>query len=287
KMKKAFLYGIAVTTVMVAICLKPYFSPDGTVTMLDIGQGDAFVVELPYRKGVIMIDAGATFSFNDMEASNRNYEQIIKPYLQSRGIHQIDVLFLTHEDVDHIGSTPFIAEEMNVEKVVISDYFEMPHDLAHILQERNVPMEIVTRGDQVQISDHPIYVLGPGQNYDSPNDNSLILYTKLGGKYWVFTGDISKEQEQDLIKTYPKLTVDVLKIAHHGSKTSSDEGFISHIKPDYGLIPAGVNNRYGHPAEEVINVLEENSVRILRSDEHGAVQYRYKHQEGTFYRFLP
>jgi competence protein ComEC len=287
QMRKAFLCGVAITAVMIAVCLKPYVSPYGTVTMLDIGQGDAFVIELPYRKGVIMIDAGASLSLDEKEPSERNYQQVIKPYLQSRGIDQIEALILTHEDIDHMGSMSFIVDELKVERVVISEYFELPRDIAQLLQEKNVLLEVVTREEELQVGGQPFYVLGPGRDYHSSNDNSLILYTKIGGKYWLFTGDISREQERDLMTTYPKLTTDVLKVAHHGSKTSSDKKFITQMNPEYGLIPVGENNRYGHPSKEVVELLDENHVMILRSDQHGAVQFRYKDEEGTFYRFLP
>src|SRR5690625_6775407 len=84
--------------------------------MLDIGQGDAFVIELPYRKGVILIDAGASFSFKDFKPSERVYSQIIQPYFYYRGITDIDAIIVSHEDIDHNGSIPFIVEDFNVDR---------------------------------------------------------------------------------------------------------------------------------------------------------------------------
>src|SRR5690606_25111533 len=92
------------------------------------GQGDAFVIELPYRKGVIFIDAGAHFSFTDFTTSNKVYRRIIKPYLHSRGINKIDAIFLSHEDSDHVGSVPFIIEDMRVDLIVMSDLYQLDEE---------------------------------------------------------------------------------------------------------------------------------------------------------------
>lgn len=285
--RRTFEYGIMLTLLIMAVSLKSFLSPYGTVTMLDIGQGDAFVIELPYQKGVIMIDAGAAFSFEDMEPTDRNYEQIIKPYLYSRGIHQIDALIVTHDDLDHMGSVPFIVQEMNVKKIVVSNYFQFSDELSNAIHEHNVQVEVVERGDQLQVADQLLYVLGPYSDQQSSNDNSIILYAKIGGKYWLFTGDISKEQEREIIQTYPELEVDVLKIAHHGSDTSTDEQFIQHTHPDIGLISVGNNNAYGHPSDEVVELLAASGTTVLRTDLHGAVQYRFTQEKGTFYSYLP
>jgi len=180
-----------------------------------------------------------------------------------------------------------MIEEMNVQQLVISPYFDMSKDLAVLLETANVDLHVVERGERLQIHDQPFYVLAPSKDYQSANENSIVLYTELGGKYWLFTGDIGKEQEKELLETYPNLIVDVLKVAHHGSNTSTDEAFISHINPEISLISVGENNAYGHPTEEVIHLLMENNSTILRTDQHGAVQFCYKENEGTFYHFLP
>src|SRR5690625_7557110 len=105
---QAFKYGFTLTLFLTALLIRPLFSPYGSVTMLDIGQGDAFIIELPYRQGVIFMDAGATFSFSEMDFTDRVYEQIIKPYLYSKGIQSIDAIFISHEDMDHMGSVDFL-----------------------------------------------------------------------------------------------------------------------------------------------------------------------------------
>src|SRR5690625_6724754 len=104
KLVASFQYGILLTGVLMSLILRPYRAPVGTVTMLDIGQGDAFVIELPYRRRVFFVDAGAGFSFTDFKSNNKVFKHVIKPYLYSRGITKIDAIFISHEDIDHMGS---------------------------------------------------------------------------------------------------------------------------------------------------------------------------------------
>jgi competence protein ComEC len=151
--KKAFTVGLCISLFMACILMRPYLSPEGSVTMLDIGQGDAFVIELPYRSGVIMIDAGARFSFEDMEATDSVYQQIIKPYLYARGIQKIDALFLTHEDMDHMGSVSFMVEELKVDQILISEYFELDGKTALQWMENNVEISRVSPHEKWKIGD--------------------------------------------------------------------------------------------------------------------------------------
>jgi competence protein ComEC len=282
---KAFVYGLCICLLMISILIRPYLSPEGRITMLDIGQGDAFIVELPYRRGVVMIDAGASFSFEEMEPNKNVYNQIIKPYIYDRGIRQIDAIYISHEDIDHMGSVSFMVNELDVEQILISDYFQLDEQTALHWMDNNVEIKRISRNEELEIGGQHFHVLAPIGDKHGANENSLVLYTEAGGERWLFAGDIGKQEEKEILKRYPNLHVDVLKVAHHGSDTSSDQSFIDVLNPDFALIPVGVNNSYGHPSSEVINRLE-NAV-ILRSDKNGAVQFRYKQNEGTFYKFLP
>src|SRR5699024_218379 len=120
KLATSFKYGMLLTGVLMSLILRPYVSPVGTVTMLDIGQGDTFVIELPYRRGVFLMDAGSGFSFTDFKTNNKVFKHVIKPYLYSRGITKIDAIFISHEDIDHMGSVEFLVEEMKVDQIMIS-----------------------------------------------------------------------------------------------------------------------------------------------------------------------
>ena len=283
----AFRYGIYLTALLMLMVIRPYFSPAGNITMLDIGQGDAMVIELPYRKGVIMVDAGAQMAFESDEPSDRVFKQIIKPYLYSRGISKVDAVFISHEDTDHMGSLRYMAENMMIDSVIVSDFYTFSEQMTEALANNGTTVLRVSPEETVTIGDQTFYVLAPEQDKQSANENSLVLYTAIGGKTWLFTGDIGTETEHKLVNAYPELQADVLKVAHHGSDTSTDPVFLQKLHPEYGLISAGENNMYGHPHTSVIEALEEANINIVRTDQKGAIQYYFSKSEGTFSTYLP
>lgn len=283
----AFSYGCLLTLMIMAVMLQPYFSPNGSVTMLDIGQGDAFILELPERKGVFFFDAGAQFSFKDFEATDHVYQHILKPYLHFKGIRDIDAIFISHEDLDHSGSVGDLVKEMNVKTIVISDYYELSDATLRQWEKHGVTIQRVKQQDEIAINGQVFTIVSPMEDRGSPNENSLVVHTHIGGKNWLFTGDIGKETERQIMNTYTHLSVDILKVGHHGSNTSTDADFIQSIQPSYAFISVGENNMYGHPTPEVIQTLEDANVHVLRTDQDGAVIFRYEGDIGTFYKFLP
>lgn len=284
---QAFKYGVTLTLFITIILLRPYFSPLGSVTMLDIGQGDAFIIELPYRKGVIFIDAGATFSFSEMEFTDKVYKQTIKPYLYSKGIHSIDAIFISHEDMDHMGSVDYLVDEFSVENIYISPFYKLSEESVHIWSENKVNVNLVEKDHQITLYNTSFNVLSPFRDTESDNENSLVIYTEIGGLVWLFTGDIGVETEKELMKNFPQISIDVLKVGHHGSKNSTDPSFVKHLTPHYALISVGESNTYGHPAQEVIKSLEEANISIMRTDQQGAIIYRFKDNNGTFMEYSP
>ncbi|MHA6252186.1 DNA internalization-related competence protein ComEC/Rec2 [Oceanobacillus sp. CAU 1775] len=282
--KHAFIAFLLLISLIIGYASTPYLSPRGYVTMLDIGQGDAFIIEQPHRRGVYMIDAGARFSFEDMEPTNTVYKQVIQPYLRSKGIHKIDALFLTHDDLDHIGSVKYMIEDGVVEDIFVSEYFPVNEQFLEEIERSKVNIYSLTQGKTIKLNEQSLTVLSPIRDKQKSNENSLVLYTEIGGKTWLFTGDITKEEEKELIKKY-KLNVDVLKVAHHGSSTSTDQDFLEQINAKIALIPVGNNNRYGHPTNEVIETLTNQKIQIFRTDKHGAVQYQYIDEAGSFFIF--
>ncbi|MDY0405516.1 DNA internalization-related competence protein ComEC/Rec2 [Virgibacillus sp. 179-BFC.A HS] len=287
KLKQAFLSGILLITVVMAVMIRPYISPYGSLTMMDIGQGDAFILELPYRQGVFMIDAGAKFSFEDHTATDSIYKQILKAYLYKKGITTIDGIFISHEDMDHAGSVAFLLNDFQVENLIISPYY--PLDVQQIQKTRNNKTRIiqVKQGQQITLAGQAFTILSPMEKTTDSNENSLVFWTSFGGKSWLFTGDAGKETEKKIMQAYPNLTADVLKLGHHGSKNSSDEQFIRQLGAQFALISAGRNNRYGHPHQEVLDLLSEHHIHILRTDKQGAIIYRFNGERGTFFSFLP
>lgn len=285
--KRAFQYSLTFVALIVVLLLQPYFSKEGTITMLDIGQGDAFVIELPFRKGVFFIDAGAHVTYSDEQISDTVYHQVIKPFLYSRGIFHIDAIILSHAHVDHYGSSQFIIEDFHTPLLIVSEFFELNDLEKKFLHEHRVDILRVRGADSFTLHGQTFNVLSPVKDELDIDDNSLVLQSKFGNKTWLFTGDISRTIERKIISQYNDQVIDVLKVAHHGSRTSTEPHFIKHFNPQYALISVGHNNSYGHPHKEVIETLKEANINILRTDEHGAVQYIFTEESGTFFTFLP
>lgn len=269
------------------IAIKPYLSPYGTITMLDIGQGDSFIIELPYRKAVFFIDAGAKMSFEDNQATDTKYKQVIKPFLYANGIAKIDAIFVTHEDIDHVGSVPFMLNDFKVDRVFLSDYYHLPSETINKWKEKDIAVQRIVAGNEIDFHGYPIQILSPHTDKKETNSNSLVMHMNLGGLGWLFTGDIDKNIEGEIIKQYPNLPFDVLKVAHHGSNSSTDKSFVEQYKPSVAWISVGKDNSYGHPTKDVLDVLHNEGMTIFRTDQDGAVQYQFKKEKGTFLKYLP
>lgn len=248
---------------------------------------DAFVIELPYRRGVFLIDAGASFNFENFEPNATVYNRVLRPYLMGRGIQSIDTIFVSHPHLDHHGSVRYLLEEFKVGEIVLDPFYPLDEqELLHWYQKSDVQIKLAKVNEAIVRKGHSFFVLSPHRDRKDANDNSLVLLSKIGQKNWLFTGDISKSIEKEIVKKYPSLSVDFLKVAHHGSKTSTAPELIEAIRPRYAFIPVGVNNRYDHPAEEVIDLLAEYEVKVYRADHHGAVQYKYREGKSTIVPFV-
>ncbi|OMF61896.1 DNA internalization-related competence protein ComEC/Rec2 [Paenibacillus sp. FSL R5-0490] len=300
KNKKAIIKnGVLPILAIIIHYLSNVITPAGEITFIDVGQGDSILIKLPYGRGNYLIDAGGApmFESEDWKMRSDPYEtgmDTVVPFLKSKGISEIDKFFLTHGDMDHIGGASAVLKEMKVKSVVFSqgsEFSEAEKDLA--VQAKNSKSEIffTKAGDSWLIGDSVFQVLSPfgGEMGDGvgQNDGSIVLFAKVGGLNWLFTGDLEEQGEGQLIKSYPKLKADVVKIAHHGSKTSSTDLFLAGVKPRIGVISAGRNNRYGHPHNDVMSRLNDYKVKVLRTDKQGAITYFFKGDSGTFSVQLP
>ena len=227
---------IKIGGLLVVLYLYPYIQPFNQVVMIDVGQGDSFLVMRSFNQGNYLIDTGG----------NQNYDLATKriiPYLKSIGIRHLDALIITHDDFDHAGANESLQKNFKIKKVI-------------------------TKGEDIG----NLKYLELPYSGDDKNANSLVYYMKLDHLGYLFMGDLPIAQEDELLKLYPHLEVDVLKVGHHGSKTSSGSKLLSHYLPNYGLISVGKNNLYRHPNYEVIERLKAYDVKIYRSDEMGMVE---------------
>ena len=196
-------------------------------------------------------------------------EDVIIPLLKSKGIHHLDKLIFTHADADHIGSASEVIRNFKVKEIVIgtdSEEFYRDKDSIQIALSKNIPISRVTKGDSWYMADAAFYILHPYQKEEDANESSIVLFAKIGGLTWLFTGDASESVEQELMRSFPKLQVDILKAGHHGSKTSSSKNFLEQIQPKVAVISVGKDNRYGHPHQQVLEVMKQLDIAIVRTD---------------------
>ncbi|MDF2010897.1 hypothetical protein P2R53_03830 [Priestia megaterium] len=150
-----------------------------------------------------------------------------------------------------------------------------------------MPVQIVQQGDSWQEGGVLFQIISPTGFEETSNNGSIVIDAKLGNLRWLFTGDLEKEGEQRILKDSLNLKADVLKVGHHGSKTSTSEEFVQHLNPKVALVSAGQKNRYGHPHQEILELLKSCGVYIYRTDEDGGVMYKFTKKSGTFSQQLP
>ena len=265
--KKEYLFLLLIT--LFIHYLYPFINDKDYINFIDVGQGDSLLIH--YQNKNIMIDTGGSLT-NQGNISNNT----IIPLLKSYGINKLHYLILTHGDADHMGEAIYLVENFKVEKVIFNcgEFNELEQDLIKVLDRKKIPYYSCIK--QLNIADNKLYFLNSG-DYGNENDNSSVIYTALNHYKFLFMGDAGVEVEEDLIEKYNLNNIDVLKVGHHGSKTSSSEKFINDINPKYSIVSVGKNNRYGHPNKEVLNNLEDS--KIYRTDKQGSIMFKIKNNK--------
>lgn len=291
----------------ICACLLPFFlffsqyivtsfPIKGEITFLDVGQGDSIFIRLPFGKGVYLIDTGGGLEYKreEWQVKDRNFEvgkDTVVPFLKGKGISKIDKLIITHGDLDHAGGATAILKEMKVKELVLPDQFEkndIVNKLITIANKKTIKVRFVHDGDSWIAGENQFRILSPNENSrQDSNNSSVVLFAELGGLKWLFTGDLEKTGEEKLIKDYPELSVDVLKVGHHGSNTSTTDSFLHYLNPKIAIISVGRNNPYKHPHQEVLKRLEEKNIKIGRTDNLGAITYTFSKDTGTFSTYPP
>ena len=248
------------------------------VTVVDVGQGDS--IFLRSMKGeTILIDVGGRVTFGTKEkwqesSQTSNAEKTLIPYLQARGVSQIDHLVLTHTDTDHIGDLEEVAKWFKIKEICVSQGALTKSSFVKRLRTIKCPVHTLKAGDKLPMMGSNLQVLYPNKVGDGGNNDSIVLYGKLLGSSFLFTGDLEKEGEEELMASYPNLRASVLKAGHHGSKGSSSEAFLDQLHPSLALVSAGENNRYKHPNDETLERFKQRHIKVLRTDKDGAIRFK-------------
>ena len=230
------------------------------INFIDVGQGDSTLITTQFNKK-ILIDGGGSEFGSTFDVG----EKTLLPYLLKKKIHKLDYVIISHFDSDHVGGILTILEELNVKQVLIPkqvEYSENYNKFLDIIKKRNIKVKIVGEGNTINIDKNTyLDILWPEEKQITDNvlnNNSLIVRLCYKNFKMLFTGDIEEIAEQRLLQKYEnteKLTADILKVAHHGSKSSSIAEFLEKVNPRIALIGVGKNNKFGHPNAGVLDRL--------------------------------
>jgi len=237
-----------------------------TIAFLDVGQGDAIFIETPGGKQVL-IDSGPN-------------KKVLRELAKQMPFYDrsIDMIIMTHPDSDHIGGFPAILESYTIGIVLESGVTcknSICDELDRLLEEKNLEKKIAQRGTVINLgSDVYLDILFPDReavNFET-NLASLVIKVVYKDNSFLLTGDSPKGIEEYLLSLDSSdLDVDVLKLGHHGSKTSSSQFFMGFVSPEVVVISVGAGNRYGHPHQEVLDILDNFEIGILRTDQKGTI----------------
>lgn len=268
----------------------------GHVQFIDVGQGDSALITTPAGKH-ILVDGGGTVTFRKKGEEWRNrkspYEVGVKtlvPLLKKRGVHRIDVMIATHGDQDHIGGLQAVLEHFPVDSLLINGSLAESETMTKLMKtavDRKIAVYAPFRGMKLQPDAGTLLhflspILDSGTSevpiMKEQNHRSLVFLLEMEGASFLFTGDMDESAEKNVLSKETVGTgstdIDVMKVAHHGSKTSSSPEWVNYWKPHVSIISVGASNSYGHPNGAVIERLEQAGSTVLRSDEHGEVQMK-------------
>lgn len=237
-----------------------------SIHILNVGKADAIYIKS--NENNLLIDSGDTDT----------KEQVVQ-YLKNNNVKKLDLIIATHPHKDHIAGMPNVINTFSIDKFIMPELSEdiVPTSKTYtsmlkFLNDNNVPVEKPIPGDTFDIGDLNIGILGPVNKYENLNDNSVVAKITYKNTSFLFTGDAEKDSEADLISYGANLKSTVLKVGHHGSKTSSTQKFLSAISPKYAVISVGPDSN-NLPKDSTIERLKKNNIKTYRTDKNGTVVF--------------
>ncbi len=242
------------------------------VHFLDVGQADCTLIQVDGK--TILIDAG-----------NAGDDAIIIPYLEAQGVTRIDHLIATHAHADHIGAMTEVVTHFDIGNFYMSKApanTKTYENLLDAVAEKGLKIKSPSPGSKYPVGKGVLTFLSPGKSYEDLNNNSLVCKLVYGNQSLLFTGDMEDLAEQDLLAAGYNPQALVLKVAHHGSDSSSTQQFLNAVKPAYAIVSVGKDNSYGHPSATVLTRLQQLGATIYRTDQQGTVLLRSDGNTLTF-----
>lgn len=270
KYKKGFLAFLVILCFLGIIYQK--HSEPVRMHFIDVGQGDAMVLTTPHGKAIVIDTGGVLALLGDFDVG----ERVVVPYLKHYGITKIEYLLLTHAHEDHAGGAAAIRKHFPVEHVMIGK--ENRNEYAKVLKtnlQDTASFVAAYTGETFVVDGVKVEILQALDAVRTGNGNEVSNVFKItyGKHSFLITGDLDANGEKELLKNQANLKSTVLKVAHHGSKTSSTAEFIQTVAPQYAVISVGTNNNFGHPNQTVLERLQENKATIVRTDQCGAIVF--------------
>lgn len=274
--KRIVVTGLMTFTSFLIIAYKPR---EFSINMLDIGQGDCFVVN-DGNNDIYISDCGST------TVQNVGKTRLL-PFLKSKGWGKVDTIFISHMDKDHVNGVNDLLKcaEITIGRIIISASYKSDklncaelEELKELAKMRDIKLFYMKKGDEIvgkDISFRCIYPTGE-EDIKDQNEASIVMRMDYKGLSMLFTGDIAGSTEEKIIEGSDEDTLDcdILKVCHHGSKNSSTDDFLKKVSPKLYLISCGLMNRYGHPHRDALSRMTEEGGRILRTDHMGGTQIK-------------
>lgn len=277
--KKKKIVKVLFIILLLFFYLKPYFKNSTSIYFIDVGQGDSALIVTNNKS--ILIDSGGTISYesDSWKKRNKNFNLMkssMIPFYKSIGLKKIDYAIFSHGDSDHIGYANDLICNFKVDNVLINNdnvnYYERSLNASKYGKNHL----IIDNVEMININN---------KEYDNENDNSLVLLVIIDNYKILFMGDSSSKVENDLINEYDLKNIDILKVGHHGSDTSTSSSFINEVKPKYCIVSVGENNKYNHPSKSVIDRLK--NCKIYRTDIDGSIEFKINNNELEIKTYKP
>lgn len=277
RLKSMLLIIVVIIVSLIITTVKPEGSL--VVDMMDVGNGDACFVR--YDNHVMLIDGGGQVAVDGPNVG----EKVLLPYLKSHGIHRIDTVIISHSDFDHVYGIIELMNLVAMDRILLSSVYETNDDdvwinkIKELSEVKGIELIYIEKGDTLKLGDFTVTCLYPFDDTvkEDNNHHSNILHLNLDSFDMLFTGDAYSEDEEALMAQWPVAIgeIEVLKVAHHGSNTSSSEGFIEFISPKISLVSVSRTNIYGHPADDVTHRLATYSDQVFMTKDYGQITITY------------
>lgn len=304
--RRLFVSACAILILLIGITVFHPLSKPGAdgrlhIDFLDVGQGDAALVTFPDGR-TMLIDGGGRVDYqakdDEAESVERDVrgigEAVVSEVLWAKGLSQIDVIVATHADTDHIQGLVDVARNFTIGTVIFGRTpLEDPDfaELAEVLGRRGVRSDVVSRSDRLRFGDVTVEVLYPLADGDpkaiSDNDHSIVLRIVYGSRSFLFTGDIERSAEAEMTSLGGTLSADLVKVPHHGSRTSSTSNLIEAIGAEYAVISVGRSSPFGHPHPDVVERWQIAGAKVLTTGEKGMISVATNGSDLSLSTFVP